>query len=210
MNTDETSAFSMNPPLVLASGSTTRAAMLQAAGVNFEIRRPTVDEEAVREALQAEGVSARDAATALAELKAKQVAASVEPGRMVLASDQILDLDGDWLGKPADRAEATQQLRRLRGRSHRLVSAAVLMRDGQRLWQSAEVARLDMREFSDAWLEAYLEACGDAVLGSVGAYQLEGLGAQMMSRVEGSHFAILGLPLLPLLQALRDQRLLAR
>lgn len=202
--------FPAPTPIILASGSATRAALLRAAGIELVTQPPLVDEEAAREALAEEGAHARDAATALAELKAAQVARTAPPEALVLAADQILEVDGAWMGKASDRLEAGQHLRALRGRSHRLWSAAILYRNGSRIWHAAEVATLHMRAFSDEWLESYLEAAGDAVLQSVGCYQIEGLGSQMMTGIEGSYFAVLGLPLLPLLQALRDQGLLAR
>ncbi|SNB62684.1 septum formation protein [Arboricoccus pini] len=199
-----------SPPVILASGSITRAALLRAAGIELAVQPPLVDEVAAREALAEEGANARDAATALAELKAAQVSRTALGGSLVLAADQILDVGGSWIGKASDRFEARQHLQLLRGRAHQLWSAAVLYRDGTRIWHAAEVATLHMRAFSNEWLETYLEAAGDAILQSVGCYQIEGLGSQMMTRMEGSYFAILGLPLLPLLQALRDHDILGR
>jgi septum formation protein len=196
------------PAVVLASGSSARAALLEAAGVPFVAVPALVDEASLREALQKEGVAAAEAATALAEMKARHVAARVPPEAIVLGADQLLEVDGRWLEKPADRAAAAEQLRHLRGRHHRLVSAVVAFRGGARVWQEADAATVTMRPFSDAFLAAYLDAAGDAVLTSVGAYQLEGLGAQLMARVEGAHATVLGLPLLPLLQFLRDQGVL--
>lgn len=196
------------PRLVLASGSAARLAMLRAAGLEPAQRRPVVDEESVREALRAEQVSGADAAVALAGLKAQQVARQ-EPEAIVLGGDQILELDGEWLEKPADMAAARAQLLALRGRRHRLVSAAVAFRDGVRVWHAVDAAELWVRPFGEAFLDRYLAECGECVLGSVGAYQLEGRGAQLMSRVQGDHFTVLGMPLLPVLQFLRDQGVLA-
>ena len=196
------------PPVILASGSATRSALLRAAGVEHEVVRPIVDETSLIESLLAEGVRAEDGAVALAELKARQVAGRLPPDRIVLGCDQLLEADGCWYEKPPDRAAARAQLLRLRGQRHRLVSAVVAYREGARVWHAVDVAALSVRPFSDAWLDRYLAAVGAEVLSSAGAYQLEGLGAQMMSAVEGSHFTVLGLPLLPLLQFLRDHGVL--
>jgi septum formation protein len=197
------------PTLVLASGSAARAAMLRSAGLPFTQIRPEVDEEGLREALQADGAPCEDAATVLAEMKARRGSAMSPPDALVIGADQILEIEGDWLAKPGDRAAAADQLRRLRGRTHRLVSAVVAFRGGARVWHDVRSARLTVRAFSDSWLEAYLDACGEEVLESVGCYRLEGLGAQLMDRVEGDHFTVLGLPLIPLLRFLRDHRVLA-
>jgi len=197
------------PPVVLASGSTARAAMLRSAGVRFSVVRPAVDEAALKETMREAGASAEDTATALAELKAAQVAPRVAPDAIVIASDQVLVCDGAWFDKPGDRAAARQQLGRLRGRRHQLVSAVVGVRAAARIGQHVSTASLWMRPFDDAFLERYLELAGDAVTASVGGYQLEGVGAQLFSRVEGDWFTIMGMPLLPVLQWLRDHRVLA-
>ncbi|MGQ9366293.1 Maf family protein [Azospirillum sp. ST 5-10] len=195
------------PALVLASASAARAAMLAQAGVPV-VRDPAdVDEAPVKRSCRDAGVGVQAAAEALAELKARHVARR-HPGALVLGADQMLECDGVWLDKPGDREQARAQLRTLRGRTHRLISAAVVVRDGRRLWHRVDGARLTMRPFSDRFLEEYLDAAGDAVLGSVGAYQLEGLGAQLFDRVEGDFFTILGLPLLPVLEFARTQGIL--
>lgn len=193
------------PPVVLASRSSARARLLRAAGVEFTQLEAAVDEAGVRDGLRAEGVLAEDAAVILAELKARRVADQIGPHAIVLGSDSIVDVDGEWPEKPADRAAARAQLLRLRGRRHRLVSAAVACRNGARVWHHVEAAEVWIRPFSDAFLEQYLDAAGTEVLGSVGAYHLEGLGAQLMARVDGDFFTVQGLPLLPVLQFLRDQ-----
>ena len=197
------------PPLILASGSATRAALLRAAGVPFTAVPAPVDEASLRDALRAEGVPAADAAVALAEVKARHIAARAPAEAIVLGADQLLVVEGEWLEKPENRAAAASQLRRLRGRPHRLVSAVVAFRGASRVWHEVDTATLTLRPFSEAFLEHYLQAAGDTVLGCVGAYRLEGLGAQLMTRVDGAHATVLGLPLLPLLQFLRDQGVLA-
>ncbi len=190
------------PVLVLASGSRTRAAMLEQAGVSAILDKPLVDEDEVKAAGRAEGVPADAVAEALAELKTQRIARR-HPGALVVGADQMLECEGRWFDKPADRAEARAQLLDLRGRTHRLVSCAVVVRDGERMWHKVDSARLTMRNFSESFLDDYLDRVGDEVLHSVGAYQLEGLGAQLFQRVEGDFFTILGLPLLPLLGFLR-------
>lgn len=194
--------MSAAPKLVLASGSRTRAAMLEQAGVSAILDKPLVDEDEVKAAGRAEGVPADAVAEALAELKAQRIARR-HPGALVVGADQMLECEGRWFDKPADRAAARAQLLDLRGKTHRLVSCAVVVRDGERMWHKTDSARLTMRNFSEAFLDDYLDRVGDDVLHSVGAYQLEGLGAQLFHRVEGDFFTILGLPLLPLLGFLR-------
>lgn len=188
--------------LVLASGSRTRASMLEQAGVSAILDKPLVDEDEVKAAGRAEGVSADIVAEALAELKAQRITRR-HAGALVVGADQMLECEGRWFDKPADRAAARAQLLDLRGKTHRLVSCAVVVRDGERMWHRIDSARLTMRNFSEAFLDDYLDRVGDDVLHSVGAYQLEGLGAQLFHRVEGDFFTILGLPLLPLLGFLR-------
>jgi septum formation protein len=190
--------------IILASGSASRRAMLEAAGVPFEIEPPRVDEEMAKASLRAEGIDARGLADALAELKALAVSRRM-PGRIVIGSDSIVALaDGEMLDKPTDRATAAAQLRRMRGGRHKLISAVVAARDGVAIWRFVDVATLHVREFSDAFLESYLDAEWPAIAGCVGCFRIEGLGVQIFSRVEGSQFTILGMPLLPLLGWLRD------
>jgi septum formation protein len=196
-------------PLILASASTARADMLRAAGVEIEIVPARVDEGELKLSLRQQRADPETAAIALAELKALQVSRG-KPGRLVLGADQMLDCDGAWFDKPANRAAAKGQLLALRDKTHRLTSAAVLARDGQRIWHHAAAAKLTMRAFTDTFLALYLDRAGDAVLSSVGAYQLEGLGAQMFKRIDGDFFTILGLPLLPVLDILREQNQLPR
>lgn len=189
--------------IVLASGSATRRAMLERAGVAFVVDTAAVDETAVKDAMRAETNSPARVAEVLAELKATRVSAK-HPGAIVVGADQMLDCEGQWFDKPADHAAARAQLAALRGKTHRLTSAVVAVRDGQRLWHHTEAAKLTMRRFSDAFLDDYLNRAGNAVLASVGAYQLEGLGSQLFMLVEGDHFTILGLPLLALMDFLRE------
>jgi len=194
--------------LILASGSAIRRRVLEAAGLAFEVERPRVDEEAVKQSLRAESLRPRDQADALAEVKALSVS-NVRTG-FVIGADQMLAVEGEIMDKPGDRAEARAHLQRLRGRTHELICAAVVAREGAVLWRHIETPRLRMRDFSDAFLDDYLERGGDELLSSVGAYQLEGLGAQLFERVDGDYFAVLGLPLLPLLAFLREHGVVAK
>ncbi len=174
---------------------------------DFTVHVAAVDETTVLESLQAEGAKPREAADMLAETKALKVSAK-HPGALVIGADQILTLGTMFFSKPADLGTARLQLQTLRGQTHHLTSAAVVARDGSAIWREVRDAKLTMRPFSDAFLDDYLSRAGNAVLSSVGAYQIEGLGAQLFSRIDGDHFTILGLPLLPLLDMLRTQGVL--
>lgn len=193
-------------PLVLASGSAVRRAVLEAAGIPLEMSPADVDERAIEKELGPAGP--KDVATLLARRKAIAVAARMS-GRIVLGADQTLALGTRRFSKPADRAQAREQLLALRGRMHSLHSAVAVVRDGTVLHESIAMARLTMRSFSEAFLERYLDAAGDAVTASVGAYQLERTGVHLFERVEGDHFTILGLPLLPVLGFFRQQGFVA-
>ncbi len=193
--------------VVLASASPVRAAILRAAGVGVEISVSSIDEDEIRRSLRMEGVDGAGVAEMLAEMKAMSVSRRA-PGALVIGADQILECDGLQFDKPANQAEARSQLLELRGRSHHLIACVVVCRDGQRLWHHVARAKLDVRPFSDGFLDEYLDAIGDAALWGPGAYQFEGRGAQLFSRIDGDYFTILGLPLLPLLDYLRVQQAL--
>ena len=194
--------------IVLASASQARLALLQGAGVDVIADPAAIDETEIKQALRAEGADIAEAAEALAELKAQRISTR-HPGQLVLGADQMLVCDGEWLDKPEDLDAARRQLSMLRGKTHELISASVAVRDRNRVWHGVDRARLTMRPFSDAFLADYLGTVGDATLRSVGGYQLEGLGAQLFTRVDGDYFTILGLPLLPVLAYLRGAGLLA-
>ena len=196
-------------PLILASSSAARAKMLRDAGVMIETTIPAIDESEVKASLRHDGAPASKVAEILAEMKAQRIAARAR-GRLVLGSDQMLECDGAWFDKPASRDDARKQLQFLRGKSHSLITSAVLVRDETRLWHTTDRAELRMRAFSDDFLNWYLNQVGDDVLRSVGAYQLEWLGAQLFERVTGDYFTILGLPLLPVLGILREHGMVMR
>lgn len=195
--------------IVLASQSASRRALLEAAQVPFEALSPGVDEEAARDALRADGLDARKLADALAELKALRVSRRV-PGGLVLGCDQTLSLDdGTMIDKAVDRADAERILNLLSGRVHHLHSAAVIALNGEPIWRHVERVRMTVRPLSDAFIASYLDGDWEQCRGCVGCYRIEGPGAQLFSRVEGSQFAIQGLPLLPLLDFLRIRGVLA-
>jgi len=193
-------------PLVLASKSEVRRAILTAAGIPIEVSAADIDERAIET-----GAGTNDAgriAVLLAREKSCTVAARL-PGRLVLGADQTLALGPRRFTKAADLAGAREQLKVLRGRTHELHAAIALARDDAILFEHCEVARLTMRAFSDDFLQAYLEAAGGTVTASVGGYQVERIGIQLFQRIEGDHFTILGLPLLALLKYLHDRNWLA-
>lgn len=196
----------MPETLVLASASSARRRVLEGAGVPFVQEPSGADEDALKATLQAR--SAAELARALALAKALAVSAR-RPGAPVLGADQVLECEGRFFAKPRDKIEARAQLVFLRGRRHRLVNGLALARNGKVLWQYDDQALLWMRDFDDAFLDDYIAGAGPEVLESVGAYRLEGKGAQLFARIEGDFFSILGLPLLPLLEALRREGILA-
>ncbi len=187
--------------LILASASVSRRQMLQNAGLDFTIETSGVDEDEVKLSLAAEKATPRDIAEMLAELKAKRVSLR-HPEAMVIGADSTLACNGRLFDKPPTIEAARRQLQALAGQTHELHSSVVVARGGVRLWHCNEHARLTMRPLSDVFLDAYLARAGSAVTTSVGAYQLEGVGAHLFTRVEGDYFTILGLPLLPLLSFL--------
>jgi septum formation protein len=188
--------------VILASKSAARRAVLTGAGVNHEAVVAGVDEDAVKTEMLAGGAGPRDVAEALAELKAVKVSRD-RPG-FVIGADQTLDLNGKLYDKAPDLSVAWQRLTLLRGKTHKLHSAVVVARDGKPIWREVVTTTLTMRDFSDAFLQDYLASEGEAALGSVGCYRLEGPGAQLFSAIEGDYFAILGLPLVGLLDMLRQ------
>lgn len=192
--------------LILASQSASRRAMLTAAGVPFEATNAGVDEDAAKASLR--DLSPRDLADALAELKAVKVSARM-PGHLVLGSDSLVALDdGGILDKPVDRADAADHLRRMSGTRHDLWSAAVVAENGRAVWRHVERARVFVRPLSAMFIETYLDAEWPAIAGCVGCYRVEGPGAQLFARIEGSQFTVLGMPLLPVLDYLRVRKIL--
>jgi septum formation protein len=194
---------------VLASTSPIRLQLLRQAGVAVEPVAPRVDEETARDALLAEGARPRDVADSLAELKARKVA-DRRPGDLVIGCDQVLEFDGAIFSKPATPDAARDQLRQLRGKSHRLLSAVVVYENGEPVWRHVAEARLTMHQISDGYLEDYLARNWESVRHSVGGYKIEEEGVRLFSAITGDHFTILGLPLLPLLAWLGTRGMIAR
>jgi len=196
--------------IVLASASRTRRSLLEGAGVPHIVEPSRVDEEELKTGLRAEGVSPVEIAEVLSEAKAMYVSRK-HPDAMVLGADQILALGEDTFDKPVDREDALSQLQRLRGHKHELISYAVIVRGGQRIWQAVDRAKLVVRaDASDAFFDAYLDAAGDDAFNGPGGYRVESLGVQLFSAIDGAHYTILGLPLLALLDYLRANGILER
>lgn len=195
------------PELILASGSSARRTLLVAAGLNVTVKPAGIDEGRVKREARTAGADAAATALCLAELKAQAVAKS-HPESLVIGADQLLVCEEVWFDKPADVASAGEQLRRLRGRTHELITAVACYRGDKHLWHHIVAPRLAMREFSDGFLDAYLGHEKDAVTTSVGGYRLEGLGIHLFDAIDGEHAAILGLPMLALLRFLRQHGIL--
>ena len=194
----------MAHPIILASGSEIRRKLLENAGVPHRIVPARIDEEAVKAALVADHVAPRDIADALADAKARRVSGKY-PGDLVIGADQVLELNGVLLSKPADRGEAAHQLGCLSGRRHELHSAVVVYEDGRPVWRHVERAQLTMRPITEGFIARYLDRNWDSVRNSVGAYRIEEEGVRLFSTVSGSYFTILGLPLLQLLAYLGER-----
>lgn len=195
----------MPDAIVLASGSPFRRKMLEDAGLEIEVEKPQIDERAVEAAVANSGVGPEDLALILAEAKALEVSQN-RPGALVIGTDQTLSLGDEVLHKPHDMEEARRRLLALSGKTHQLNSAVVLMRDGEVLWRHVGVARLTMRELDPGFVGRHLSHVGQKALSSVGAYQIEGEGIQLFETIEGDHFTIVGMPLLPLLAKLREMQ----
>ena len=198
--------------LVLASQSQTRQKMLDNAGICFIARAANVDEEGLRASATASPMLTEDIAVMLADMKARKVAHDNgdHPSGFVLGADQILVCENQILGKPRDHEMAATQLRLLSGKIHQLVTAAVIYRDGERIWHHIETSAMTMRQLSDEFIDDYLLAIGDAAFSSPGSYQIEGLGAHLFSSIEGCSYVVLGLPLLQVLAFLRTHGLAMR
>ena len=196
-------------PLILASASASRRTMLERAGFSVTCHAAAIDEESVRLSCTSEGMDAGDTAVLLAEMKGMAVSQSsvAGPGQLLLAADQILEVDGEMIGKPSDRAEAAAQLAHLSGKPHRLFTAAVIFRDGQRIWHHLARTELHVRTLDAQQIEAYLDVIGDAAFWSPGSYQIEAAGVHLFSRIDGCHYTILGLPLLEIAGFLRGHGL---
>jgi septum formation protein len=190
--------------LILASASTARASLLQNADIAFRIDPANIDESAIKQSARREGRSVVECALSLAEAKACHISAR-HPDCLVVGADQILALDDEWFDKPGSLTDARRQLEKLRGRTHELVTAACIVCGETRLWHTVSVPRLTMWEFSDGFLDAYIAAEGEDLLGSVGVYRLEGRGVQLLAGIEGDYFSVLGLPLIELLDFLRTR-----
>lgn len=194
----------MTQPIILASASAARRAMLTSAGVSFSVEAAAIDEEAIKASLRSRCNDTASVAEALALKKADAIAAR-HPDALVIGSDQMLSCDGRWFDKPTSRAAAKAQLLYLRGRSHELIASVVAVSGSDQLWRHVDRAELAMRPFSEAFVDGYLDRIGDVAFQSVGAYQIEGLGVQLFESIRGDVFTIMGMPLLPLLAFLRSR-----
>ncbi len=197
----------LGPKLILASASRSRADLLACAGLRAQQLPARVDEGEIKAAMRESGGSARETAQALADLKARRVSQN-QGAALVIGADQMLSCAGQWFDKPADLAHAKAHLMALGGKTHELHSAVCVYQNGASIWHHQETARMTMRVLSDGFIDDYLAAVGDDALSSVGAYQVEGFGMQLFSRIDGDYFAIRGLPLFPLLSLLREHRVI--
>jgi septum formation protein len=198
---------SNQPEIILASGSETRLRLLRNAGLSPVQRNPMLDEAPVKQALKSEFATAAQAAETLGELKAIKVSSNC-PDALVIGSDQILEINNIWFDKPVDREQAAAHLIALSGKTHSLYTSVTVVKNMEPLWHYNSVVRLTMHPLSSTFIDTYLEKSGPSVMNSVGAYQLEGTGVQLFSVVDGDFFSVLGLPLLPLLSFLREQKVL--
>ena len=189
--------------LILASKSKSRQDLLDAAGVKFESIPSGIDEEAIRTEMRAAGQNSKQTSLKLATEKAMAVSEKY-PKAFVIGADQILDMKGEWFSKPADLSMAHKNLKKLRDKTHLLVNGTAVVKNGKLIWFDNSVVKVTMRDFSDNFLDDYLAEAGEEVCYSVGAYYMEDLGAQLVKSFEGDYFSILGLPLLPLLECLRQ------
>ncbi len=197
----------MSDDLILASASEIRQRLLRNAGVKFAVEVARVDEEGLRRALEADAASPREIADALAEMKALKISGK-HPGAMVIGCDQVLDFEGGILAKPQTPHEAQDQLRRMRGKRHDLISAVVICEAGRAVWRHVGSVRMTMKNVSDAYLQGYIARNWDSIRHSVGAYKLEEEGVRLFERVDGDYFTVLGLPLLGLLSYLEQRGVL--
>lgn len=194
----------MSAPIVLASGSGIRAHLLRQCRIEFEVKPAQVDEEGLKSALIADGAKPRDLADALAEAKARKVSGK-RPEALIIGCDQVLALGQDLLSKPTSPDDARQQLQRMQGTTHHLLSAAVIYQGMQPLWRHVGVVKMTMRPLSDDYLEGYVARNWDSIRQSVGAYKLEEEGARLFSKVDGDYFHVLGIPLLEILTYLAQR-----
>ncbi len=199
----------MQTEIILATASEIRRTLLANAGVAFTSKVARIDEETIKASLIAEDATPRDIADALAEMKALRVSANAA-GAVVIGCDQVLEFQNTLLSKPSSRDEARQQLQAMRGKTHNLLSAAVIVKNGQPQWRHVGNTRLTMRDFSDTFIDGYLDRMGDEIYQTVGAYKLEAEGVRLFSKIEGDYFNVLGLPLLEMLAYLTQTGLLEK
>ena len=192
--------------IILASGSASRRSLLAGAGVQAQSIKPNVDEDAAKRGMRSEGLSVSNQAMRLAEMKAVKVSSQVEG--LVIGGDQMLNLEGEAFDKPINLDGAAKHLKKLSGKTHTLETAIVIAENGEPIWRHMARPHLTVRTLSDGCIRSYIQSCGPPLLTTVGAYQLEGLGAQLFSKIEGDYFSVLGLPLLPLLDYLRIRNVL--